>query len=51
MFQRDEQIEKYIELLKRDELSIKELNYEQLVKVLEYLEKYKEYLLKRVGDN
>ena len=51
MFQKNEKFQEVIEVLKKNKEAVKELNYEQLVKLQEYLEEYKEYLLKKVGDN
>ena len=50
MFKKDEKIQEVIELIKKDINVLYDLNYEQLVKLQEYLEEYKQYLLKKVED-
>lgn len=50
MFQKDEKLHGVINVIKKDKNAVNELNYEQLVRLQEYLEEYKQYLLKKVGD-
>ena len=49
MFIKDQKIEDVIEIVKTDKNAINNLSYEQLVKLLEYLEDYKQFLLKKNG--